>query len=73
MSEPRVRLHDVSVEGDAGHRDAVLAAIERAVTRAVSEGAPSVPAVRTALGSAVRSAVRPGPVTRGGNDAGQDE
>lgn len=69
MSEPKVTLHDVSVEGAADHRDAVLAAIERAVGRTVSEGTPSVRATR----AAVRSAVMDSPVMRGGNDAGPDE
>lgn len=69
MSEPGVTLHDVSVEGAGDHRDAVLAAIERAVGRTVVGGTPSVRATR----AAVRSAVMDSPVTRRGNDAGQDD
>lgn len=66
MTDPRVTLHDVRIEGDVADEGAVLAAIELAVARAVAGGAPPAPAVSGALKSLP---VRPGPdrssLTRG--------
>lgn len=74
MTEPQVRLHDVSIEGDAGDRDALLAAIERAVAQATVEGTAPAKAVGAAVKSVAsdtgrdRSSVGPSPVpTRGGD------
>jgi hypothetical protein len=49
VNEPRTRLHDVSVEGDLGDRDALLAAIEGAVAAATRDGAPSTQDVEAAI------------------------
>ena len=53
MSEPPVRLHDVSIMGDADQGDAVLAAIERAVAQATTSGR----ATPETVSSAVRASV----------------
>ncbi len=65
MSAPQVRLHDVSVVGDVADREALLAAVERAVARAMSEG--TAPA--TAVASDVRSVI--GDRGRDGSSVGQ--
>ena len=62
MSEPQVRLHDVSIDGDVGDREALLAAVERAVARATVAGTPPGPAVA----AAVRSVTGSGPASGGG-------
>lgn len=53
MSEPRVRLHDVSVAGDPDHSDVVLAAVERAVAQVAATGQTSSEAVRSAVSASV--------------------
>lgn len=61
MSDPQVRLHDVSIAGDVGDREALLAAVERAVARAMSDGTAPAPAVASALRSVVAGRAADGP------------
>jgi len=49
---PTVRLHDVSIDG-TGDAAELLAAVERAVAGAVSQGTASTEAVRSAVSSSV--------------------
>lgn len=59
MSEPQVRLHDVSIAGDVGDRDALLSAVERAVAAATSAVPASPEAVRAAVASCVSESGQP--------------
>ena len=59
MTEPQVRLHDVSSEGDVGDRKAVLAAIERAVAAATRDGTASPQVVKAAISAAVSTSGQP--------------
>jgi hypothetical protein len=53
VSDPQVRLHDVSIDGEADHTAAVLAAAERAVAQVVSTGGVSSDALRSAVSASV--------------------
>ena len=53
MNEPQVRLHDVSIAGDVGDQEALLAAVERAVAQVTASGQMSPEAVRSAIRSSV--------------------
>lgn len=60
MTDPKVTLHDVSVEA-AGDYDAVLAAIERAVAAASRGGTtPSAGTLRASITNSVPNAIRGG-------------
>lgn len=62
MTDPKVTLHDVSVEG-AADRDGVLEAIERAVAAASRDVAtPSARTLRAGISNSVPDAI-------GGGDA----
>lgn len=58
MTDPKVTLHDVSVEGAADPGD-VVDAVRDAVAAAVAEGTPTQDAVRTAVASSVARRSRP--------------
>jgi hypothetical protein len=59
VNEPQVRLHDVSIDGDVGDPEALLAAVERAVAAATSPGSASPEAVRAAISSSVSERRQP--------------
>ena len=59
MTEPQVRLHDVSMTGNTGGRSAVLAAVERAVAAAVRDGTASPQELRAAISAAVSTGRKP--------------
>jgi hypothetical protein len=67
VNEPQVRLHDVSIEGDVGERETLLAAVERAVARATSEGTAPGPAVASAVRSVVAGRALDGSRARHGS------
>jgi len=53
MTDPKVTLHDVSVEGTVDH-DGVLEAIQRAVAAAASDGTtPSAGTLRASISNSV--------------------
>jgi hypothetical protein len=68
VTEPEVRLHDVSVTGDVD-RAAVLAAIEQAIADASAAGPPTSDGVRSAVSAAI-SPVTASPVTAESDLAG---
>lgn len=60
MNEPRIRLHDVAIDGEVD-RDRVLAAIERAIGVAATGGtAPSARALKAGIGRSVPDAIEGG-------------
>jgi hypothetical protein len=60
VTDPTVRLHDVSVDGDlGGDRDSVLAAVERGVEAATRAGPLTPDAVRAAVSAAVSASRQP--------------
>jgi len=60
MTDPKVTLHDVSVEGTADH-DGVLEAIQRAVAAASSDGpTPSARTLKAGISNDVPHAIRGG-------------